>query len=162
LTHRRIVTLAFQASGYLLGVPSCVLALFLGASAFVIGSDHASRPAQYLDVQAYGLVGLLSNAATGLGAAFSFLNGVVAGILVFLAVLAFAAALLGFVGRGLKASANWARPLAVVLLSIMALIGFFALTVLDRSLWLADGAVLAALSYGLWVLVWKYDDDEAV
>lgn len=141
------------------------MALFLGASAVVLGSDQASRPPQYLDVQTYGLVGLLANAASGLGAAFSFLNGVLVGILVFLAVLALAATvfagLIGLIGRGLKASAKWARPAAMVLLSILVLIGLFILPDLAPMAQVADGAVLAVLSYGLWALVWRYDDHEA-
>ena len=162
LTHRRIVTRGFEVSGWLLGVPSFLMALFLGGSAFMMRTDHASRSTQYLDVQTYGLVGLLSNAATGLGAAFSFLNGVVIGILVLLAVLAVAAVLfaglLGLIGRGLKASANWARPMAVFLLSILVLIGLFTLTALDHIAWFAGGAVLLVPLYGLWALVWRYDD----
>lgn len=141
------------------------MALFLGASAVMLGSDQASRPPQFLDVQTYGLVGLLANAATGLGAAFSFLNGVLVGILVFLAVLALAATvfsgLVGFVGQGLKTSAKWARPAAVVLLSILALIGLFVLPDLAPMAQVADGAVLVVLSYGLWALVWRYDDHDA-
>ncbi|NQE60703.1 hypothetical protein [Caulobacter sp. RHG1] len=165
LTHKRIVTRGFQISAWLIGVPSFLMALFLGGTAFVMGSDHAAKPSQYLDVQTYGLVGLLANAATGLGAAFSFLNGVFVGILVLLAVSALAAALfavmVGLVGQGLKASANWARPVAVALLSILVLIGLFALTALDPIGRFADGAVLAALSYGLWALIWRYHDHEA-
>ncbi|WEJ99215.1 MAG: hypothetical protein P0Y59_20105 [Candidatus Sphingomonas phytovorans] len=131
----------------------------------MIGSDHASRPPQYLDVPTYGLVGLLSNAATGLGAAFSFMNGVVAGIFAMLAGVALIAALfagaLGLVGRGLKTSAKWARPIAVALLLVLAVIGLLALTVLNGVAWFADGAVLAVLLYGLWVLVWRHEDHEA-
>lgn len=163
-SHRRIVTRGFQISAWLLGVPSLLMALILGGSAFMIGSDHASRPPQYLDVPTYGLVGLLSNTVTGLGVAFSFMNGVVAGIFAMLAVLALTAALfagvLGLVGRGLKVSAKWARPMAVVLLLVLALIGLLALTVLNSVAWFADGAVLAVLLYGLWVLVWRHEDHE--
>jgi hypothetical protein len=162
MTHRRIVMRGFQISGWLLGVPAILMALVMGIGAFVIGSAPTARPPEYLSVATYGIVGLISNAATGLGGVLSFLNGFVAGILGLFAVLALATALfavlLGLIGRGLSRSARWARPMAGAVLIILSLNSLLALTVLKGEAWFADGVVLVALLYGLWVLVWRFED----
>lgn len=139
----------------MLGVPSSLAALGLGVGAFLAGSGPAQKP-QYLDVSTYGITGLISNAANGVGSVLSFLNGVAAWVFGLLAVLALAAALfavlLYFVGRGLNASKAWARLLAMALLAILAFHTLVGFALLRGGARLVDGIVLGALVYGLWAL----------
>ena len=121
--HRLIVARAFRVAGAVIGAPSSVAALGLGAGALLTGSGGGQKP-DYYDVSTYGIAGLISNAATGVGGVLSFLNGVAAWALGLLAVLALVAALFGgllyLVGRGLRDSAGWARLLAVAMTAIRA------------------------------------------
>lgn len=159
--HRLIVARGFRIAGLAIGAPSAVAALALGAGAFLTGSGSGQKP-QYLDVSTYGIAGLISNAANGVGGVLSFLNGVAAWALGLLAVLALLAALfaglLYLVGRGLKASRPWARLLAIAMMAVMAFNSLVAQAILRGGARLVDAVVLAALVYGLWVLGWRFRD----
>ncbi|MGH6911106.1 MAG: hypothetical protein ACREE0_07010 [Phenylobacterium sp.] len=159
--HRLIVARGFRIAGGVIGLPSFLAALGLGAGAFLAGSGSGQKP-QYLDVSTYGIAGLISNAANGVGGVLSFLNGVAAWALGLLAVLALVAALfaglLYLVGRGLDASKPWARVLAMAMMAVLAFHSLVALALLRGGARLLDACVLAAVVYALWVLGWKFRD----
>jgi hypothetical protein len=159
--HRLIVARGFRIAGLVIGAPSLLTAIALGAGAFLAGSGSGHRP-QHLDVSTYGLVGILSNAADGVGGVLSFLNGLAAWAFGLLAVLALLTALLAgvlyLVGRGLKASRPWARGLGIAMMALLtfhSLVGFALMRGGPR---LLDGLVLAAAVYALWVLGWRFRD----
>jgi hypothetical protein len=92
----------------------------------------------------------------------SVLDGVARWMLGLLAILALIAALfaglLYLIGRGLKASATWARVLAGLVSAVALLKGAGALAYLPRGSAIADGVAMAGFVYVLWVLVWKFAD----
>ena len=157
--HRLIVARGFRIAGLAIGAPSLLAALALGGGAFVAGSGSGHRP-EHLDISTYGLVGLLSNAANGVGGILSFLNGVAAWAMGLLAVLAIAAALfaglLYVVGRGLGASKGWARVLAIAMTGVLTFHSLVALALVRGGARLVDAVILAALGYALWVLIWRF------
>lgn len=160
--HRLIVARGFRIAAWVIGAPSTLAALAFGGGALVAGSGSAAQKPHYLDVGAYGIAGLISNAATGVGGVLSFLNGVAAWALGLLAIAALAAALfaglLYLVGRGLKASRPWARVLAIAMMGFLAFDSLVAFAILRGGARLFDAVVLAALVYALWVLGWRFRD----
>jgi len=160
--HRLIVARGFRIAGLGLGAPSLLAAIGFGIGAVMAGALPPDPKPEYLDVQTYGLVGLLSNAATGVGGVLSFLNALAGWVFGLLAVLALAAALfcglLYLVGRGLGASAAWARFVAVAITTLLSLNGLLAFALLRGPARLADAALLAAFAYVLWALVWRFRD----
>ena len=157
--HRLIVAQGFRVAGWVIGLPSALAAIGLGVGAAVLGARPAA-PSQMLNVGDYGLVGLLSNAATGLVGVLSFLGGVAAWVMGVLAVAALLAALfaalLYAVGRGLRVSAGWARVVGIALTTVLMLNGLFALLMLQDAARLAVVVILAALAYALWTLGWRF------
>jgi len=160
--HRLIVARGFQIAGWVLGAPSVLIALGSGIAAVVLGGGPAGSKPHYLSVSTYGIAGLLSNAATGVGGALSVLNGLAGWVLGLLAVLALLATLfaglLYLVGRGLKVSAAWARFVGGAMMGVMSLNSLLALAVLRGGARLADAALLALFAYGLWVIGWRFED----
>jgi hypothetical protein len=158
--HRLIVARWFRVAGLLIGVPSALAAIGLGLGAGVAGAGPATQKPEYLDVSTYGIVGLISNAASGAGQILSFLNGVAAWVFGLLAVLALIAALLAallyLVGRGLRASASWARVVAIAALAVLSLNSLIALTFFRGVVGALDAAALALFVYALWVLVRRW------
>ena len=158
--HRLIVARGFRIAGWAIGAPSLLAAIGLGAGAFVAGAGPAAPKPEYLSVSTYGLAGLISNAATGVGGVLSFLNGLAGWVFGLMAALALAAALFAgliyLVGRGLSAQATWARIVGAGLMLLLSLNSLLALAFLRGPARLADAAVLAALAYALWVLGWRF------
>jgi len=157
--HRLIVARSFRIAGVVIGLPSSLAALGLTVGAFLAGSGSGHKP-QYLDISTYGIAGLISNAANGVGGVLSFLNGVAAWVFGLMAVLAVATALFGgllyLVGRGLRASRPWARGLGIAMMALLtfhSLVGFALLRGGPR---LLDGLILAGAIYALWVLGWRF------
>ena len=157
--HRLIVARGFRIAGLVIGVPSSLAAIGLGGGAFVAGSGSGHKP-EHLDISTYGIVGLISNAANGVGGVLSFLNGVAAWVFGLIAVLAIAAALfaglLYLVGRGLNASAPWARLVAGLTTGMLTFHSLVALALLRGGARLVDAVLLAALIYVMWVLVRRF------
>ena len=158
-SHRLIVARGFKIAAWVLGLPSLLAALAFGAGAFMAGAGPPQK-AEYLSVSTYGLVGLLSNAATGVGQALSFLNGAAAWVFGLLAVVAVAAvmfsAALYLIGRGLSASAAWARFLGGVLAALLAFNSLVAFLILRGGARVLDAGLFAVFAYVLWVLGWKF------
>jgi hypothetical protein len=157
--HRLIVARGFRIAGLAIGAPAFLAALGFGVGAFLTGSGSGQRP-NYLDVSTYGIAGLISNAANGVGGVLSFLNGIAAWALGLLAALALVAALfaglLYLVGRGLEAAKPWARVLAIAMMAVMAFHSLVALALLRGGARLVDACLLAAVVYALWVLGWRF------
>lgn len=157
--HRLIVARGFQIAGWVIGGPSFLAALGFGAGALLTGVGATQKP-HYLDVSTYGIAGLLSNAANGVGGVLSFLNAGAAWVFGLLAVLALAAALfaglLYIVGRGLHAAKAWARLLAIAMMAVVAFNGLVALALLRGGARFVDAAILGAVIYALWVLGWRF------
>jgi hypothetical protein len=158
--HRLIVAGGFRFAGVLLGAPALIAALYFGWSAVALSQAPKPGPSQMLDVSTYGLVGLLSNAATGVGAGLSLFNGIVAGIVAMAAVLAILATLFAFllylVGRGLKRARGWARAIAFVVAGFGLLVGAGAFLATTDAVRAAVAGVLAVDLYALWVLGWRF------
>lgn len=156
-----IVARGFRIAGWALGLTCFIAAIGLGVSAFALNHQAQVKPA-YLDVGAYGLVGLLSNGANGVAAGLSFLGGVASAILALLAIVAVAgiafAVLLHAVGRGLTASAAWARVLAGLISLVALLNAASALAFLRQGAAILDAALVASLAYVLWVVGWRFGD----
>jgi hypothetical protein len=158
-SHRLIVARGFKIVGWMLGVPSSLAALALGAGAFMTGSGPTPK-SEYLSVTTYGLVGLLANAATGAGQVLSFLNGVAAWVFGLLAVAAIAAAMfavaLHLIGRGLHAASAWARLLGGGLIGLLTFNAAVAFLMLRGGARVLDAGLLVVFAYVLWVLVWRF------
>ena len=160
--HRVIVARGFRIVGLVTAIPSSLMAIAMGVAAFMATPSAAQQRPDYLSVTQYGLVGLLSNAMTGAGEVLSLLNGLAAVILVLVAVLALIAALFGVllyvVGRGLHASARWARFVAAAMMLVVLLNSVPALSVLRGVAWLVAVIAPVAAIYVLWVLKARYAD----
>ena len=160
--HRLIVAGAFRIAGWVIGAPSLLATLGFVAGAFIFGSGPPQDNSPYLSLKTYGPTGALQNGAHAVGNLFSFMGMLATTLMVVLAIFALAvtlfAVLLYLTGRGLKTSAAWARIVAG-LVSVLTLANCaIALTALTSDGQLVDGLVMVGLSYGLWVLVWRFAD----
>ena len=113
-----------------------------------------------LDIKTYGLVGLLHNAARGFGYGVHAMAGLFSILLVVLAVTAMfgllVSVLLYLTGSGIGRHAIWARIVAILTASLLALASCAVMAVMRR-----DHAPFAALPIGLslytlWVLIWRF------
>jgi hypothetical protein len=158
--HRLIVAIGFQVVGWVVGLPSFLLALALGAGAIMVGAGPKPEAPHYLSVTHYGIAGLLSNAATGVAGVLAVVNEFAAWVLWVLTVLAFVLTAMAFViwlvGRGLGADATWARILAALMIAALAGVGLLVIGLLTTKAAIVDAAGLAACAYGLWVLGWRF------
>jgi hypothetical protein len=114
----------------------------------------------YLNVQTYGLVGLLNNGAKGVARMLDGLGGVLSWIEWALAIglsgsLAFAV-ILYFTGRGIARHSTGAGVVGIGLSAIFLLIWLVILMSLQRGGAMAVPAAGIALSlYTIWVLIWR-------
>jgi hypothetical protein len=158
--HRLIVAIGFQVVGWVVGLPSFLLALALGAGAIMVGSGPKPQTAHYLSATHYGIAGLLTNAATWVAGVLAVVNEFAAWVLWVLTVLAFVVTVVAFgvwlVGRGLGAAAAWARVLAALMIAALAGVGLLVISLLTTKAALVDATGLAACGYGLWVLGWRF------
>lgn len=138
------------------------MAIAMGIAAFMAAPSDVEHGSDYLSVTHYGLVGLLANAATGANEILSFLNDLAAAMLWLFAVLAAIAALSGallyIVGRGMRASAQWARFMAGAIAAIVLLNGLAGLWAMQDAARLAYAASTVLSIYVLWVLTARYAD----
>jgi hypothetical protein len=160
LRHVKIVANGLRAAGLLLGILSLVSLFMFGGSLFLIGRQPSPPPSHPLDIQTYGLVGLLQNGAIGLGHALNFLGTLslwlgVLMVVVSLVVL-IVALLLFFIGRGVAAHAGWARIAAGFGAGVVFLASGSVLSSLPREAAAIDCAFMAVALYTLWVLGWRY------
>lgn len=146
----------------MLGAPSALAALGLGAGAFIFGHGPPPDKSAFLSLRTYGLVGLLANAAHGVGVGLSSLGRAVSWVLAWMALVALAlalfAGLLYWIGCGLKASATWARIIAGLMAAILLFYCALGLSMLHRGAMVVDGLAVAAFVYVLWALGWRFAD----
>lgn len=163
MNHRLIVSWIFRVGALLVGIPALLLLIDIGVGLFTVthAIQHAPQP-QWLDVQKYGIVGLIANGGQifgGLFIALATLGLVVAILFAFmLALVIFFAVLFFFTGRGVSRHADWARVMGIVL-SVLCLLLW--LTGVNNNtdhlpdLMLASTGV-AISAYAIWALGWRY------
>jgi len=160
--HRLIVARAFHIVGWALGAPAALAALSLGVGAFILGHGPPPDHSAPLSLHTYGLVGLLANGAHGVAAALAFMSKAVswalAGLALAALIVALFAGLIHWIGRGLRASALWARILGGLITAILLLYAVLALSLLSRVAQIIDSLAVASFVYVLWVLGWRFAD----
>ena len=162
--HLLIVANAFRVVGFLVGIPSLLICLWLTALKFQLfwlkPDKSIQTSGEAINIGRDGIVGIIVAGATVIGKGFELANsaaGWIAGILdIAAAILALAGACLFFTGRGLVLHAAWARIIAGVAASGILLISFLALTSLRR------GAAFALIPIGisiymLWALIRRFN-----
>jgi hypothetical protein len=158
--HLFIVAVGFRVAGVLLGLASIAALVDLADTALVMKRTPLPDAGAPLDIQTYGLVALIANAARGAGYLLHLLAGFLTVILVLLAVTAVLgllfAVLLYLTGRGIGQHATWARIMAMLISAWLALTSCGAMMVMPR-----ENAPFAALPiglslYALWVLIWGF------
>ena len=160
MRHLLIVAIGFRLAGLLLGVASIAALVDLADTALLLRRTPPPDVGAPLDIKTYGLVGLLHNAARGVGFglhALASLLSILVVIMLAASVLALLLALLLYLtGRGIGHHATWARIVAMLLSFSLALASCAIMAVMPR-----DHAAFAALPiplslYALWVLIWRF------
>jgi hypothetical protein len=158
-----IVANGFRVVGFLLGVPSLLVCLWLTWGLIELAwlkpkADLSGG--QAINVGRDGIVGIVVALATGMGKAFEFAGDAAAFAMriadVAAVALTVAGACLFFIGRGLLLHAGWARIAAGVGASGILLISFLALTSLRRAGTFALIPIGVSI-YMLWVLVRRFN-----
>jgi hypothetical protein len=161
IRHLLIVAIGFRLAGILLGAASIAALVDLADTALLLRRTPPPEIGPPLDIKTYGLVGLLGNAARGVGFGLHALAGLLSILLVIVAVAAVLALLLALLlyltGRGIGQHATWARIVAILLSLSLALASGAIMAVMRR-----DHAAFATLPIGLspytlWALIWRYD-----
>ena len=158
--HRRITALGFRLTGFLLAMASFLVLEEAGYGAYQAHNALPQDNSPPLDIDKYGLAGLLTNGAQIAGRAVHSLSFAAAWVLAAVAVAAFVvfllAVLIYFTGGGISHQKGWARVVGVALSLSLASLAIPALFVVDRGA-IPIMAVSAVLSlYTLWALVWRY------
>lgn len=160
IRHLLIVAIGFRFAGMLLAVASTTTLVDVAGTWFEIRRLPPPEIGPPLDLKTYGLVGLLHNAARGFGYGVHAMAGLFSILLVVLAVTAIfgllVAVLLYLTGSGIGRHAIWARIVAILTASLLALASCAVMAVMRR-----DHAPFAALPigislYALWVLIWRF------
>jgi hypothetical protein len=160
IRHLLIVAVGFRLAGILLGLASIAALVDLTDTALLLRRTPPPEAGPPLDVKTYGLVGLLHNAARGIGFGLHALAGflsILVMIMLAAAVLALLLALLLYLtGRGIGQHATWARIVAILLSLSLSLASCAIMAVMRR-----DHAAFATLPigvslYALWVLIWRF------
>jgi hypothetical protein len=158
--HLVIVAFGFRLAGLLLGIASIVTLVDVADTWFQMRRLPPPDAGPPLDLETYGLVGLLHNAARGFGYGVQALAGFFSILLVVLAVTAIfgllVALLFYLTGSGIGQHAIWARIVAILTASLLAIASCAVMAVMRR-----DHAAFAALPigislYALWVLIWRF------
>lgn len=160
--NRLFVSIEFRLVGALLAVLSLAALADFANTALVMRAVPPPDKRPFLDIGAYGLVGLLDNGAQVASRALYALGGLAAWLLVVLAVIAVVTLLFGvllyFVGRGMRRGSGWTRVLGVGLTVFFALLPFSWLATVSRNGALVASVPIALSLYTLWVLIWRFND----
>lgn len=156
-SHRTIVALGFRIVGGCIGVPSFLASLALTVAAFDLHRATPPTAAEApLDVQKYGLAGLLTNVGSAVGHGLARLAAAAEWAMVALATTAFITALAGLcaylIGWGLGRGALWARLLAGLVAGLTGFVAFGALASAPRAAAPVAAPLLALDLYLLWVV----------
>jgi hypothetical protein len=161
VNQRMIVAWMFRIGAILIGVPALLGLIQLIASVFMV--YRIAQPVSdlhALDIQKYGLVGMLWDSGAFLGVIFQMLAGlgIIVAILISIALvsaIAFAI-LFFFTGNGVARRADWAKVMGIVL-SAMCLLFWLSGLLNAQHADIAVAAVGVVLSaYAIWVLGWRY------
>jgi hypothetical protein len=156
-----IVALELRVAGWVLGVPSFLSTLGLSVGAFVLRHGPPVDNSQSLDIQKYGLVGLLANGARGVAKTLEFIAHAAAWLVAGLAILSLAALLTAVIfylaGRGIQHHKIWARIVSILIFLGLLAIASGALSVLPHALVPIDCLLIGASLYSLWALVWRFN-----
>ncbi|MBV9570362.1 MAG: hypothetical protein JO056_03885 [Alphaproteobacteria bacterium] len=153
-----IVARGFRIGGWVVGVPALVILIALIATL-----SHPSTPpdhSTYLDVQKYGIAGLLANSAHAAGRAFDWLGGIAEWLgkalaIAFAAILLWAAVLY-FAGRGMARRSGAARVVGLLMSLSWLLLSLALLPLLPRGMIALPILGTALSAYVIWVLGWRY------
>jgi hypothetical protein len=160
IRHLLIVATGFRFAGMLLGLASMAALVDVADTWLVMRKTPGPDTGPALDITTYGLVGLLHNAARAVGYGLHALGDLLTVLLAIVAAAAvlgvFMALLLYLTGSGIGRHATWARVVAILIASSLALASCAVMLVMRR-----DHAVFAALpiglsGYALWVLIWRF------
>lgn len=161
MNHRLIVSWIFRIGALLFGIPALIglfqvlMFLFLGAEIV-----HQSPSYPWLDIQKYGIAGMVWNSGEFFKVMFQMLAAlgiVIAILLAFALVMAIVVAVLFFfTGIGVARHADWARIMGIAL-SAMCMLFWAAGLSSDHLGDIAFAAAAEALAvYTIWVLGWRY------
>lgn len=140
-----------------MGLPALVVLIVLVASlAHTPTTDHSS----YLDVQKYGIAGLLANGAHAASQLFGWLGGIAAWLgkalaVAFAAILLWAAVLY-FVGSGIARRSAAARFMGLFMSLSWLLLSLTLLLFLPRGMVVVPVLGTTLSLYVIWVLGWRY------
>ena len=155
-----IVALEFRIAGLLLGIPGVVAFVVVIRDVLLLRKAPPPGNSAPLDIGTYGLVGLLTNAARGIGPALHALSRMATWLLTLLAggllVVVLFAVLLYLTGNGLDQQAVWARITALALSASLAVGSCTLIARLRRKLALLAALPLGLSLYTLWVLIWRF------
>jgi hypothetical protein len=166
MNHRMIVAWIFRAGGLLFGVPAFIGLIDIVTSLILF--SHAARQvhqSHMLDIQKYGIAGMISDGGQLLGGMFMLFVGLgmfiaVLVAIVFVMMIVFALFCF-FTGNGIARRAEWARVMGIVLSAICLLFWLTGLhaaqngdAVITATLITLTGA--AASAYAIWALGWRY------
>lgn len=156
-SHRDIVAWGFCIGGALLGVPSALGLLAIGASQIFLRSPEDKSA--YLDVGKYGIAGLLQNGANAIADMFAWLGGIATWLEAVLAAgLAMAlmfAIVLFFTGRGIARHAGGASAIGIVLSVIFLLLWTLVLLSTPRNAMALPAIGMTMSVYAIWALAWR-------
>ena len=162
--HLLIIANGFRTVGFLLGVPSLLVCLWLTAlkvQLFLVKPDKSQTGSDAINIGRDGIVGIITAGATVLAKGFEFMGDVAGWIAGVVDVAAFLLTLAGvflfFTGRGLALHATWARIVAGFVASVFLIVSYFTMTALQRG-----AAVFALIPIGisiymLWVLIRRFN-----
>jgi hypothetical protein len=158
--HRRILSLGFRLTGFLLAMAAFLVLEYTAYTAYLVHNAPPPDNSAPLDIGKYGLIALLTNGAQVAGRAVHTLSFAAAWVLAAVAVVALVvfvlAVLIYFTGGGISRQKGWARVTGVLLSLGLALVTIPALFVVDRNA-IPSVAVPAILSlYTVWALIRRY------
>jgi hypothetical protein len=158
-----IVANVLRILGVLVGVPSLAALAVVVPDVVFLHRAVAMGGSHNLDIQKYGLVALLANAANGVGSVLGFFAGVGSWVLTVLSVVLFALVLLAtalyFTGAGLARRAAWARIVAGLIFAgtLLVCTPVLVFTLTSRpALGVIPAVPVGASVYALWVLVRRF------
>jgi hypothetical protein len=162
INHRIIVSWIFRIGALLIGIPALV-ALFEVLMFLFLGAEIVQHSPSYpwLDIQKYGIVGMVWNSGEFVKVMFQLLAGLGVVIAIFLSIaLIFAivlAILFFFTGIGVARRADWARVMGIVLSAICVVCWLNGLRGGEHLTDIAFAAAAEAIAvYSIWVLGWRY------
>jgi hypothetical protein len=166
VNQRMIVAWMFRIGALLFGVPALIGLIDIIANLILLEriAPHI-QPGQPLDIQKYGIVGMLADGGNLIGLMLSFVAGlgILAAILLatVLTILIAVSSLFFFTGNGVARRADWAKVMGIVLSALCLLFWLGGLHAAqngdaDVTSTIVTATGIAASAYAIWVLGWRY------